>query len=411
MQKKKILVVGQHYWPENFRITDMCEGFVANGYEVNVLCGIPNYPKGIFYKGYSYFKPRKEVHNGVNIYRSGEISRKGNTSIRIFLNYISFPIFATFNLFRFLGKSYDAVFCYQTSPVLMIFPAIIFSKVTKTPLITYVLDLWPENLYSVLNVKNNTLRNMCKSISHWHYNSNTRLIAMSKSLKEALVQNTKKEPKDIYIIPHYCENFYEEKLFDNNLTQRFSGKFKICFTGNFSPAQGLNVLIELAIKLKENNIQDVIFIMVGDGMSHNEFVNTVKQNFLEDYFVFEGQKDPLEMPYYLTLSDVLFASLSKTDFIGLTVPAKVTSYIASGKPILLCMDGEGPKLIEEIECGFSAPSENSKILYQQFLKLYNMPKVQLEKLGENAKEYHDKYLKRDIVLKELLKVINNEQGN
>ena len=149
---KRILIISQHYWPENFRITDIAEGFAASDIAVDVLCGLPNYPKGEYFAGYSYWKPRREERNGVQIYRAGEVLRRGNSSVRIFLNYISYPLTAPLHLLRLLGKRYDAVFCYETSPVLMLWPAIVWSKLTATPLTTYVLDLWPENLYSVLPI-------------------------------------------------------------------------------------------------------------------------------------------------------------------------------------------------------------------------------------------------------------------
>jgi colanic acid biosynthesis glycosyl transferase WcaI len=49
-KKTKILVVSQHFWPEVFRIADICEGLVERGYEVDVLCGIPSYPAENFIK-------------------------------------------------------------------------------------------------------------------------------------------------------------------------------------------------------------------------------------------------------------------------------------------------------------------------------------------------------------------------
>ena len=38
----KILVVTQYFWPEEFRINDICEGLVEKGHEVEVLTGLPN---------------------------------------------------------------------------------------------------------------------------------------------------------------------------------------------------------------------------------------------------------------------------------------------------------------------------------------------------------------------------------
>ena len=405
MSKKRILVISQHYWPENFRIADICEGFTQNDVEVDVFCGLPNYPKGILFPGYSYFKPRKQQKDGVNIYRCGEILRKGNSSLRIFLNYVSFPITATFNLIRVLGKRYDAIFCYQTSPVLMAFPAIVRAKLTRTKLTTYVLDLWPENLYSVLDIKNPFLRKVCRSVSTWHYNRSDKLIAMSPALKQSLLSSTNKTDKDIFCIPQYCESFYENAVIDTDLSDRFAGKFKVCFTGNFSPAQGLDVLPVVAKKLKQAGIFDIHFIMVGDGMSYDDFVKLTISEDVSEFFTFEGQKPVTDVPRYLSVADVLYASLSKSNFIGLTVPAKITSYIAAAKPLLLCMDGEGPNLVNDANCGFSAPSGDADQLYCMLMKLYNMPLAERELLGKQGKAYHEKHLKREKILAELLNAI------
>ena len=85
----RILVVTQHFWPENFRINDIVEGFVQDGLSVDVLCGLPNYPKGEWFDGYSADGPFEEVYKGARVFRAREIPRKGNTGKTIFLNYVS----------------------------------------------------------------------------------------------------------------------------------------------------------------------------------------------------------------------------------------------------------------------------------------------------------------------------------
>ena len=90
----RILVVTQHFWPENFRINDIVEGFVQDGLSVDVLCGLPNYPKGEWFDGYSADGPFEEVYKGARVFRAREIPRKGNTGKTIFLNYVSWPLYA-----------------------------------------------------------------------------------------------------------------------------------------------------------------------------------------------------------------------------------------------------------------------------------------------------------------------------
>ena len=241
----RLLVVTQHFWPENFRINDMVRGLIDDGVEVDVLCGLPNYPKGEWFAGYRYTGPRREEWNGARVFRAGEVRRKGNTSLRIFLNYVSWPFLALFNLWRLPG-GYDGILCYNTSPVLMSFPALVYGKLHRVPVTNYVLDIWPENLYSVLPVKSRFWRRVADAVSDWHYRQADKLIAMSDGLRARLLARAGKAEQDVAVIPQYCEDFYAVPGPCEELRERFAGRFNLVFTGNFSPAQALPTVIRAA---------------------------------------------------------------------------------------------------------------------------------------------------------------------
>lgn len=397
LKQKRILVISQHYYPETFRITDICEGFVQDGFTVDVLCGLPNYPHGEWFSGYSYWGPRFEKKNGVSIFRCGEIRRKKNTSIRIFFNYISFPITAVFHLLRFYKYSYDAVFCYQTSPVLMLFPAIVYSFFKKTPLTCYVLDLWPENLYSVLPIQNRFLRRIAKSVSNWHYRQCDQLIAMSPSLAHTLQQIAPNA--NVVTIPQYCEDFYAQTPQKASFVPKSC--FTILFAGNMSPAQDLNLLIACAKKLKETQNKKIHFLLVGDGMSRQELENEIQQESLQDWFTFTGSKKPEEIPLYTAKADALFAALTKSEHLGQTVPAKITSYFAAGKPCLVCVDGEASRLVQEVDCGLTANAGDFEQLYRNILALASMSSDERFQMGCRAYQYYEEHFSRAVLLKEL----------
>ena len=187
---KKILMVTQHFWPEAFRINDLCDYFLEKNSKIEVLCGIPNYPKGQFYEGYSYFRNRRQVHRGVLVRRAFEIPRGNNSNLRIFLNYISFPLASLFHIPRLLTKHYDKIFLFQTSPVMMSLAGIIVGKIKRIETTMYVLDLWPENLFSVLNIKNRIMRKLVTRVSHWHYKKADKLVVLSETMKTRLVEIT-----------------------------------------------------------------------------------------------------------------------------------------------------------------------------------------------------------------------------
>ncbi len=410
MEQRRVLVVTQHYWPENFRINDLVEGFVADGIAVDVLCGLPNYPKGEWYPGYRYAGPRYEERAAgregmppVRIWRAGEIPRRGNSGLMIFLNYVSWPLLALLSLWRPKGP-YDAVFCYNTSPVLMALPALLYGWRHHVPVTVYVLDLWPENLYSVLPFKSRFWQGVARRVSDWHYRKADKLIAMSSSLQRRLIERTGKPEGDVAVIPQYCEDFYALPQPDEGLAAQYAGGFNLVFTGNFSPAQSLDtVLRALALARKEAKGQTLRLLLVGDGMSRASLGALAEELGLAQSgaVVFCGSVPPAEVPRYTTLADALVVSLSASEDLGLTVPAKLASYMAAAKPILASMDGEGRAAVETAGCGLASAACDARGLAANMLSLCRLTAEERAAMGQKAFACYQKCYRRAELLRQL----------
>lgn len=406
---EKILVVCQHFWPESFRINDICEYLVDEGYEIDVLCGIPNYPKGKFYEGYSYHKRRKEVYKGINVNRAIEVPRGENKNINIFLNYISYPFFSLFKIPKLLFKKYDKIFIYQTSPVLMGLPGIIIGKIKRVEITTYILDLWPDNLYSVLDIKNPILRSLAEKTSNWYYKKSDKLIVLSDKMKEVIQDRIHYSNEKILVMPQCCEKFYEEDIYDKELEEKYKDGFKIVFAGNISPAQSFETILDAAVKLKADGIDDIKWIIVGDGMSRKWLEERVKELDLDNFY-FEGFQKPTDIPKYHTIADALIACLAKSDFLDCTIPAKVMSYIASGRPIILAMDGEVQEIINnKANCGYAGNAEDEEALYTSIKKMYYLPHRTREEMGIRARQYHFDNFERDKNYSEMIKFLSRKK--
>lgn len=406
---KRILIVGQHFWPESFRINDIAD-FLANekDCEVDVLCGLPNYPSGKFPDGYGFFKNRNQTYKNVTVHRALEIPRGNNSNLRIFLNYISFPIASLFHIPRLLTKKYDKIFIYQLSPVMMSIAGIIVGKLKRTETTMYVLDLWPENLYSVLDIKNPILRSIIQGISHWHYRHVNKLIVLSEKMQNRIIEVTGIAPEKVIILPQAAEKLYEQEIQDKALKERFRTGFNLVFTGSITPAQSFETIIQAAKILKDKEVNDVNWIIVGDGMARKQVESDVEKAGLKDIFFFEGQRPVTDIPKYTAIADGLIGCLVKSDLLEATIPAKVMSYIASGKPLVLAMDGEVQELINnKIRCGFASDTEDSAALASNIMKLYRLPSKERTKLGERARDYHKNYLERNIILSKLFNFIFN----
>ena len=396
----RILVVTQHFWPENFRINDIVEGFVQDGLAVDVLCGLPNYPHGEWFDGYSADGPFEEVYKGARVFRAREIPRKGNTGKTIFLNYVSWPLYAAGALKRLPG-GYDAVFCFNTSPVLMCWPAIKYAKKHKIPFTNYVLDIWPENLYSVLPVKSAFWRGIAHRVSDWHYRRADRLIAMSEGLRQRLVERTGKPNAQVAVIPQYCEDFYAVPQPDEALNAQFAGRFNLVFTGNFSPAQSLETVIRAAVQAHRQGADKLHLLLVGDGMSRPALEALVDELNARDVVTFYGSVPPTRIPAFTALADALVVSLSDSPDLGLTVPAKVASYMAASKPMLASMDGEGRAAVEQAGCGWASAACDVDALAQNMQAACSADLAQRKALGERAFAYYRAHYRRRELLTRL----------
>lgn len=406
MAKKRILIVSQHFWPETFRIDDIANFLVEKDCEIDVLCGIPNYPKGKFFEGYSFFKNKVQDHKSIHIERVSDIPRGNNSNFRIFISYISFPIVSIFHIPRLLTRKYDKIFIYQTSPVMMSIAGIILGKLKRTETTMYVLDLWPENLFSVLNIRMSLVRRLATVVSLWHYKHVDKMIALSKIMLVRLEEVSKISDKNIIIMPQVCEKIYEKDVVDKNLTRRFNKGFNIVYTGNISPAQSFDTVILAAKTLKEEGISDINWIIVGDGMNRRWLEEEVNKSGLNEYFYFEGMVSMDEVPKYNTIADALIGCLVRSDLLEATIPSKVMSYIAAGRPMILAMDGEVQTLInDKIKCGFAGPTGDAKILSENIKKVYDLTENDRKIMGKRGRDYHFKHFERNKNLQKLYNFI------
>ncbi|MCY1689897.1 glycosyltransferase family 4 protein [Exiguobacterium sp. SL14] len=250
MNNKHILVISQYFFPENFRINDICKEWVERGYEVTVVTGIPNYPQGSFYEGYGISKKSKENYNGINIIRLPIIPR-GNSALKLVLNYLSFVVSGgIWTLFSKLKPTH--VFIFEVSPMTQALPGVWFSKKRKIPCFLYVQDLWPENIEIVTGIRNRKILNSIGKMVDYIYKRTTKIFTTSNSFMTAISQRGVSIEK-ITFWPQYAEEFY--KVIESTQLPKKKDIISFVFTGNIGNAQGLEILPQVASELKKMNLK------------------------------------------------------------------------------------------------------------------------------------------------------------
>lgn len=397
----RILVVSQYFWPENFKINDFCLGLKERGHEVTVLTGIPNYPKGEFAEGYGFWKKNDEEWNGIKIYRS-KLFPRGRGGIRLMLNYISFVFFGAIKSF-FIKGDFDKILVYEPSPITVGIPAMIISKRKKIPYYFWVQDLWPESLTAAGGINNKLILFIFDKITRLIYRNSEKVLVQSEGFIQYIIDQGISKDKIIYY-PNSTENFYKPLEASQEYIDKLPvAGFKLMFAGNFGEAQSIDTLLQAAKIIKEIN-DKIHWIFLGDGRQKEHIINQIKINVLSNNVHLLGSFPPESMPGFFACADALVVSLKKDKIFSLTIPSKIQSYMACGKPILASLDGEGAKVIEQSQSGFISPPDDALLLAENIMKLYELSVSDRVIIGENAIKYFQNQFERELLLDRFIEI-------
>lgn len=397
-----ILVVCQRYWPEQFQITDICEGLVTRGHDVTVLCGLPNVgiPEGVpgaVLPEYRHGRNRKQEHNGVRIIRSLEVGRRSGIIWRA-ANYYSFWKSAKHMIKRF-ERRYDVVFAYQLSPAMMGMPAVAYKEKFDVPALLYCCDLWPESMKAVLGDTGNAIVNHFGKICRLMYEKCDRIAIQSPAFMDYFINYHHISSEKIFYLPQFSTDGSGEPA----LLASHDG-VNVTFMGNMGTVQGIPTMLE-AIRLlpKELNIR---LLLVGDGSVVPEAKKFVQEHGLESRVIFCGRHPATEMPRFYAITDICVLCLDDSSLIGLTVPSKLQGYMAAGRPIVAAATGGAKSVIEAAHCGIVVGPGDAAAMADAVKEIAMNPLLQSE-YGANAREYSQLHFTKESFLDNLEKELFN----
>ena len=397
----KILATCQYGFPEPYPFLYPMEELVKRGHTVHAITGMPNYPMGKIYPGYSIFKEKEEVHEGIQITHVPLIPREKNIVFR-FLNYHSYPIFAKRRVMQLSGD-YDVVFANQTSPVMMVEPAIAYAKKWNKKVAMYCMDLWPASLEVGGVSKNSFIYRYYHKISQRIYTNVDLILVTSKLFKDYFKDEFHIDENKIIYLPQYSvlEQSHVEAE-QNKKTTDF------VFAGNVGTAQNLQILVNAAEIVEKEKIRDngreIYFHIVGDGQELENLKKIVKERKLKNV-VFYGRRPLEEMPKFYAMADAMLVTLTPNKLVSLTLPAKVQSYMTAGKAILASANGEINQVLSESHAGYCAPADDVQGFVENIKKFImdeNRPEY-----GKNAIKFYEENFSKEKVISRLEKILED----
>lgn len=395
-----ILVVSQYYYPETFRINDICEDLVSRGHEVTVLTGLPNYPEGVVPKEYRMGKRRKEVINGVQVIRCFEIARHKNSVFRV-LNYLSFMLSGDYAAKKIDASRFDVIYGYAPSPIMQMKAALTLKKRSGKKILFYCCDIWPEVLKGVIP-ENSFAFKWAKNISREIFEKCDITQVTSKPFIEYIHREHDIPLNKLEYLPQHAEDTYLEM----DLSADKNGVVDFLFAGNIGTVQDLDCIVNACSLLKTKIGKGWKVHIVGDGSYLETTKKLVHLNGLDDFFLFHGRHPVSDMPRYYRMADVCLLTLKGDTAVGLTIPSKLQGYMAAAKPVIGAINGAAKEIIEESHCGLCVAASDdaglAKAMEECILKWDTF-----QDCGANGREYFRSHFTKKIFMDALEKKLQS----
>lgn len=399
----KILLITQWYDPEpTFKGQLFAEQLIKKGNKVEVITGFPNYPGGNIYEGYKLSLYKKEIINGVIIHRVFIFPSHDKSIFKRAINYLSFFISSLiFGLFKV--KKVDIVYGYHP-PLTTSLASIIISKIKKVPSVIDIQDLWPDTLYESGMLNNKFMFSSINYLCNYTYRNVSRIAVLSNGFKNTLISRGL-EPKKIHVIHNWCHEEYVNNFFEHKVTLPANKKLNIVFAGNIGKAQGISAIINAA-ELAELRGLPINIVFIGDGVVKEDAQKLVVTKKLRNTFFLE--RVPMkEISSILIKSDALLVHLNDSELFRITIPSKIQSSMAIGKPIIMGVAGEAAKIITQSEGGILCKPNCPESLYSALEVFSKKHKFELEEMGANAKDFYYKNMSMEIGINKFNKLFTD----
>lgn len=350
----KILFLSDNFPPEvnapATRTLEHCKEWVKAGHEVTVITCHPNYPIGKVYSGYKNCWKSVEEVEGIKVIRVWTYIASNKGFAKRILDYISFSITSFF-----AGLFLKCDIIVATSP--QFFTALSgrtlhFFK--RKPWIMEVRDLWPDSIKSVGAMKDGIVLRYFSKEEMWCYRSAKQIVVVTDTFKEVISGRGIPASKISVIKNGANLNLFTPREKPAHLVEKYgmAGKTVLGYVGTIGMAHKIDFLIDCVKELPH-----CILMIMGDGAEKEAMIEKVKkENVTNVVFIDSVSKE--QVPDYVALQDLALVNLRRDPLFTTVIPSKIFETSAMHIPIMLGVDGEARKLVEQYGAGLYYEPEN-----------------------------------------------------
>ncbi|MCH9812683.1 MAG: glycosyltransferase family 4 protein [Epsilonproteobacteria bacterium] len=394
-QRKKLLIIAENFYPEEFRINDLVNELQEGSFDVAVITQNPTYPFAKVYDGYSNALYSKSSYNGITIYRVKALTGYNKSLFKKIMKYMVFAFLGSV-VALFIAKRFDHIFSFHVGSLISTIPAAFSSRMYKKQSTIWTQDIWPDTVYAYGFKKTKLNAYFLDKFIKYIYHSFDNISVSGPGFIEKLRPYVK-ESQYIDYLPNWAEENNIIHRSDFNLSD--TKKIHFTFTGNVGMMQNLKNIVQAFGSLPDEYARKSQLNIVGDG-SNLEFLKQLAFENNYENIKFWGRYPSSEMPKFYAASDFLVISLVDQPIMSLVIPLKFQSYLAARKPIFGAINGEICDLITNNNLGYCSGPNNMKSMISNFVKCINASKEDIVNFTKNSdKLLNDQFNRKKTIRK------------
>lgn len=384
----RILILSQYFWPESFIINDVARTLHEQGHEVVVATGKPNYPDGDVFDGYKASGSQRQRYlERIDVLRVPLRPRGKGGAKNLVLNYLSFVLAGLFYLpWMLRGRQFDAILVFAPSPILQAIPAIPLKWLKRAKLALWVQDLWPESLEATGFIRNPRVLRAVGWVVRGIYRFCDVLLVQSRAFVEPVARYANRQKIVYYPNSMDVRPVAGIAVIPDEFKALLEQHFCVVFAGNLGTAQALDTLVQAAAQLRDD--PQIRLVLVGSG-SRLGWLEAQKQAGGLDNLILPGRFPMEVMGQVFERSSALLVSLNDEEAFAQTIPSKIQAYLAAGRPVIACLNGEGARVVSEAQAGLVSPAEQVVPLVQNIRAVKAMSQAERAEMGRSGRAYFD----------------------
>lgn len=386
----------------------LARGLASRGHDVQVVTGFPNYPTGKIADGYQIRRAVDETIDGVSVRRVALYPNHGARVAGRLANYGSFGLSA---LASGLGplRDCDAVWV-NYSPITIAAPMLTARHAFGVPMVTHVLDLWPDTMFASGfggNGKASTIvRSLLNSWCSAMYSASESVAYISPSVGGVLEQRGVSTDK-----LHYVPMWANEDIF--HISERTlraelgisEDSIVLLYAGAMGPAQGLETLLQAIDQVDDPRL---VCLIAGSGISESSLRQHAARSNRDIRFL--GRMPPESMTALMATADVAYIGLRAHRHSNETMPSKTQATLAAGRAALVAADGDVRTVLIESGAGIpAAPGSPDSVATALRLAL-SEGRTKLACRGAKGRDYYERTFSLDTALVTIESLLTDAAG-